>query len=163
MQSHSSSPQIKFAYIDFVYDCCSYHATQEITQKMAKKLTSSTKELMIALGILLAITWITHSDKIPDFDLIVAQDGSGDLTTITDVIFAAPNFSLTRYRIKIRAGTYKENIVIGREKQNLTLIGDGMDKTIIMWRKGFDDVNSTSLTATVGELVIQKGIYSRVT
>ncbi|KAE8009928.1 hypothetical protein FH972_006333 [Carpinus fangiana] len=103
---------------------------------MAKKLTSSTKELMIALGILLAITWTAHSDKIPDFDLIVAQDGLGDFTTITNAIFAAPNFSLTQYHIKIRAGTYKENIVIGREKQNLTLIGDGMDSTIITWRKG---------------------------
>jgi pectin methylesterase-like acyl-CoA thioesterase len=107
-------------------------------------------------SILLAITWTAHSDKIPDFDLIVAQDGLGDFTTITDAIFAAPNFGLTRYRIKIRAETYKENIVIGREKQNLTLISDGMDSTIITWRKGFDDVNSTSLTATVGELVIQK-------
>jgi pectin methylesterase-like acyl-CoA thioesterase len=90
---------------------------------MAKKLTSSMKELVIALSILLVITWIAHGDKMPDFDLVVAQDGSGDFTTITDAIFATPNFSFHRYRIKIRAGTYKENITIGKKKQNLTLIG----------------------------------------
>ncbi|XP_062145019.1 pectinesterase 2-like [Alnus glutinosa] len=44
---------------------------------MAKKLTSSTKELVIALSILLAITWTSHGDKMPDFDLVVAQDRSG--------------------------------------------------------------------------------------
>lgn len=122
---------------------------------MAKKLTSSTKELMIALSILLAITWTAHGDKISDFDLIVAQDGSGNFTTITDAILAAPNFSFHRYRIKIRAGTYEENIIIGQEKQNLTLIGDGMDSTIITWRKSYSEENSTYGTATVGEFVIQ--------
>jgi pectin methylesterase-like acyl-CoA thioesterase len=122
---------------------------------MAKKLTSSMKELVIALSILLAITWTSHGDKMPDFDLVVAQEGSGDFTTITDAIFASPNFVFRRYRIKIRAGTYKENIIIGKEKQNLTLIGDGMDSTIITWRKSFSEANSTFGTATVGELVIQ--------
>jgi pectin methylesterase-like acyl-CoA thioesterase len=118
---------------------------------MAKKLTSSTKELMIALNILFAITWTAHGDKMPDFDLIVAQDGSGDFTTITDAIFAAPNFSFSRYRIKIRAGTYNENIIISREKQNLTLIGDGIDSTTITWSKSSKEEISVSDTATVGK------------
>ena len=73
---------------------------------------------MIALNILLAIMWTAHGDEMPDFDLVVAQDGSGDFTTITDAIFATPNFTFGRYRIKIRAGTYKENIIIGRQKHN---------------------------------------------
>ncbi|KAE8009931.1 hypothetical protein FH972_006336 [Carpinus fangiana] len=81
---------------------------------MGKKLTSSTKELMITLSILLAIMWTAHGDEMSDFDMVVAQDGSGDFTTITDAIFATPNFSFSRYHIKIRAGTYKENIIIGR-------------------------------------------------
>ena len=152
---NSSSPQIKFPCIAFVYDCCSYHATQEITQKMAKKLTCPTKELVIALSILLAITWTAHGDKMPEFDMVVAQDGSGDFTTITDAIFAAPDCSFHRYYIKIRAGTYNENIIIGAKKTNLTLIGDGMDSTLITWRKSSSEADSTYSTATVGELAIQ--------
>jgi pectin methylesterase-like acyl-CoA thioesterase len=118
---------------------------------MAKKQISSTKELMIVLSILFAITWTAHGDKMPDFDLIVAQDGSGDFTTITDAIFAAPNFSFNRYRIKIRAGTYNENIIISQEKQNLTLIGDGIDSTTITWSKSSKEEISVSDTATVGK------------
>ncbi|KAL7171979.1 hypothetical protein ACSBR2_031635 [Camellia fascicularis] len=49
-------------------------------------------------------------------DIIIAQDGSENFTTITDAILATPNYSARRYYIKIKEGLYRENIFVGIEK-----------------------------------------------
>ncbi|OIT05174.1 PREDICTED: pectinesterase/pectinesterase inhibitor PPE8B-like [Nicotiana attenuata] len=82
---------------------------------------------------------------------IVAKDGSGNYTTITDAIILAPNNSVNKYYIIIKQGTYYEYIQIDKWKTNIVLIGEGMENTIISGNKSYGgDGIKTSLTATVG-------------
>lgn len=78
----------------------------------------------------------------------VAQDGSGNYTTITDAISACPDKSITRFVIRVKAGIYHEKIEIKKKKANLVLIGDGMDSTIISGNKSVYDRVTTYRSAT---------------
>ncbi len=63
---------------------------------------------------------------------VVAQDGSGDYTTIQEAINAVPSGSDDRTIIYIKNGIYKENrITIASTKLNLTLLGQNVDSTIL--------------------------------
>ncbi|XP_004288804.1 PREDICTED: probable pectinesterase/pectinesterase inhibitor 7 [Fragaria vesca subsp. vesca] len=66
-----------------------------------------------------------------EIGFVVAKDGSANFTTISDAIKAAPNYSSKRINIKVMAGVYNEYIIVGKEKSNLTIIGEGIDKTVI--------------------------------
>ena len=100
---------------------------------------------------LLTIWWQAQGQFTPPFDMIIAQDGSGDFTTITEGISSAPSFCSTRFIIKLSAGIYNENILINKEKTNLTIIGEGMERTIITGSRSYDDGIKTFETATVGK------------
>lgn len=82
---------------------------------------------------------------------IVARDGSGEFTTIRKAVSAAPDLSKKSYVIKINAGTYRENVVISREKMNIILIGDGMNSTIITSSRNLADGFSTFDSATLSK------------
>ncbi|BAT09249.1 Os09g0545600 [Oryza sativa Japonica Group] len=93
---------------------------------------------------------ILDSNPPPAADAVVAADGSGDYTTIAAAVAAAPSKSTKRYVIYIKKGTYNELITIGQNTWNLTLIGDGMDVTIITGNQSVGGgVSSTSKTGTV--------------
>ncbi|XP_075478861.1 pectinesterase-like [Primulina tabacum] len=81
--------------------------------------------------------------------LIVSKDGQGNFTTITQAVAAAPNKSLQRTVIKIKAGVYYENIIITPQKINLYFIGDGMDVTKISGNKSAKMGWKTDQTATI--------------
>jgi len=73
-------------------------------------------------------------------DVIVAKDGSGNYLTIQEALNVAPENSLKPFKILIKNGIYNEKIYI--EKNNLILIGENIDSTIIQfaelrseWRK----------------------------
>ncbi|MFS7888249.1 putative pectinesterase [Helianthus anomalus] len=84
-------------------------------------------------------------------NLVVAQDGSGDFNTITEAIEASENkrTGIRRFIIYVKAGIYKENIIIKQSMINLMLIGDGIDTTIITNNKSVYEGISTNSTATV--------------
>ncbi|XP_077248728.1 pectinesterase-like [Tasmannia lanceolata] len=63
--------------------------------------------------------------------MVVAKDGSGNYTKVSEAIVAAPIASTRRFVIYIKAGIYVESVLVGSEKANITFIGDGMNKTII--------------------------------
>ncbi|KAG9441810.1 hypothetical protein H6P81_017664 [Aristolochia fimbriata] len=63
--------------------------------------------------------------------ITVAQDGSGNYTTISAAIAAAPSYSHSRFGILIRAGVYREAVRVPGDKQRLALIGEGSGLTII--------------------------------
>lgn len=66
------------------------------------------------------------------YDIIVAQDGSGDFTSIQEAINAVPEYSHNIYtHIHIRAGVYKEMVSIPHNKFRIKITGEGADKTII--------------------------------
>jgi len=79
---------------------------------------------------------------------IVAQDGSGDFTTIQEAVNAAPGSS--PYYIFIKAGTYEGHVQI--DKANVHLIGQSKQNTIITWNKlasegGVDNTSTVNVTA----------------
>lgn len=76
--------------------------------------------------------------------LTVAQDGSGDYTTIQAAIDAVAEG--TEATITIKAGTYDGMVKIGKRTQastkKISLIGEGMDKTIITAANGKNTIGS---------------------
>lgn len=59
------------------------------------------------------------------YDIVVAQDGSGDVFTIQEAINLVPDYRKEKEtRILVRRGTYQEKIVVATSKQNISLIGE---------------------------------------
>ncbi|KAK9055843.1 hypothetical protein SSX86_026928 [Deinandra increscens subsp. villosa] len=95
------------------------------------------------------------------YDLVVAQDGSGNFTTIGEAVNAAPNSSATRFVIYIKAGAYFEYVEVINKKKNLMFVGDGIGKTWIKGNRNVIDGWTTFRSATlivVGANFIAKGI-----
>jgi pectinesterase len=87
------------------------------------------------------------------FKMVVAQDGSGDYTTIQDAIDATKAFPPERITIYIKNGIYHEKVLIPSWNNKLSLIGEDVDKTIITWDDYFHKIergrNSTFFTYTM--------------
>lgn len=67
-------------------------------------------------------------------DKVVAQDGSGDYTTLQAAINAAPDNQEQRFVIYIRNGKYDtEKLIIPATKKNLTLRGENRNRTVISY------------------------------
>ncbi|KAG5231930.1 pectinesterase/pectinesterase inhibitor [Salix suchowensis] len=71
---------------------------------------------------------------------VVARDGSGGFSggRGKNVIF-------------IKAGTYKENLKIPSNQENVVLVGEGKGKTVIVGSKNVDDGSTTFNSATVAK------------
>ncbi|GKA43396.1 putative pectinesterase [Tanacetum coccineum] len=82
-------------------------------------------------------------------DVVVAADGSGDFTTVSAAVAAAPNRSTTRFVISIAAGVYRENVDISSNKRNLMFIGAGRTSTIITANRSVVGGVTTFNSATV--------------
>ncbi|CAK9145687.1 unnamed protein product [Ilex paraguariensis] len=106
-------------------------------------------EKILSLAIILGLGCIVQSQLIPQSGITVAQDGSGNFTTISDAVDAAPTYSKQTYYIQIKAGTYAEYIIVGVKKTNIAFIGDGIGATIITGNKSNGTHYSTYDSATV--------------
>ncbi|XP_076888214.1 pectinesterase-like [Bidens hawaiensis] len=82
-------------------------------------------------------------------DVVVAADGSGDFTTVSAAVAAAPNRSSTRYVIGISAGVYRENVDVPNNKQNLMFLGAGRSTTFITANRSVAGNSTTFNSATV--------------
>ena len=71
--------------------------------------------------------------------ITVSADGKGDFKAVQDAIAAVPDNGKERTVIHIAAGTYAEPIVVPEAKINLTLEGDGPEKTILDWNRSVYD------------------------
>ena len=65
-------------------------------------------------------------------NITVAADGSGDFASVSEAVLAVPYACAAV--IHIGPGVYREKLVC--EKQDITLIGAGPDKTCIVWGDG---------------------------
>jgi len=87
------------------------------------------------------------------YEMTVAQDGSGDFTTIQDAINATKAFPDKPITIHIKKGVYKEKVRVYSWNNKLTLKGDGAKETIIAYDDYFDRIdlgrNSTFHTYTL--------------
>lgn len=66
-------------------------------------------------------------------EITVAQDGTGDFTTITEAIEAIRAFMDYRVTVNIRNGVYHEKVVVPAWIHNVDFIGESTDSTIITW------------------------------
>mgnify|MGYP000409507395 CR=1 FL=1 len=87
------------------------------------------------------------------FKIVVAQDGSGDYTSIVEAIKNTKAFPYDRITIFIKNGVYKEKVKIHEWNQNLALVGESKENTIITYDDYFNKVglgrNSTFYTYTL--------------
>ncbi len=83
-------------------------------------------------------------EKAKPFDIIVAQDGSGDCKTINEAIEMAQE-SAARTVIFVRNGEYKEKVFVGNRwadsKKVISIIGESREGVIITW----DDYHGKSI------------------
>ena len=56
-----------------------------------------------------------------------------------------------RYNIYIKGGIYEETVVVTKDMVNVTMYGDGSQKTVITGSKNFVDGVRTFKTATFGK------------
>ncbi|KAL6519250.1 hypothetical protein OROGR_018570 [Orobanche gracilis] len=81
-------------------------------------------------------------------NVTVAKDGRGDFTTITAALNAMPEKYSGRYVIYVKEGVYDETVIVTKKMVNVTMYGDGSQKSIIIGRKNFVDGVPTFQTAT---------------
>lgn len=91
----------------------------------------------------------TQSNATLAANVVVALDGTGNYTNITAAVMAAPDNSIKRFIIHVKAGVYHEQVSIKKKKINIMLIGDGMDSTVITGNVNVFDGNTTFRSATV--------------
>lgn len=85
------------------------------------------------LSFILLTSLTISSKETPKYDIVVAQDGSGDFSTIQEAVFSLRGMMAQRKTIFIKKGIYKEKIVIPTWSLNISLIGEDKDSTIITW------------------------------
>ncbi|KAL5208486.1 hypothetical protein ABZP36_032921 [Zizania latifolia] len=102
--------------------------------------------------------WLSRGDRrlllgpaaplVENADMVVAKDGTGTHTTISDAVKAAPERSERRTVIHVKAGRYDENVKVGRKKTNLVFVGDGKGVTFVAAGRSVADNFTTFRTAT---------------
>jgi pectinesterase len=75
------------------------------------------------------------------YEITVAQDGTGDYTTIQTAIDACKAFPDQRIIIHVRNGVYNEKIVVPACNNRISLIGENPEKTIISFGDYFSKIN----------------------
>ncbi|TVU12228.1 hypothetical protein EJB05_45861, partial [Eragrostis curvula] len=91
-----------------------------------------------------------NADKPAATVITVAKDGTGNFLTVGEAVAAAPNNSETRTVIRIKAGTYEENVEVPVYKTNIAIVGEGRDATVITGSRSAADGWTTFRTATFG-------------
>ncbi|XP_057872545.1 pectinesterase-like isoform X2 [Cryptomeria japonica] len=117
-------------------------------------------------------SWLSSADRrrllqddtsdnaiLADSVLTVAQDGTGNYTTINEAIGTVPNNSLDRYVIYVTEGVYEEYVEIPSYKTNIMLLGDGINATVITGNRSVVDGWTTFHSATVA--VVGAGFLAR--
>lgn len=98
------------------------------------------KRLTLFFAMLAGMVMTLHAQKV----LTVAQDASGDYLTIQEAIDAVADDE--EAVINIKAGTYEGMVKVGtRQKpstKKISLMGEGMDKTIITAANGKNNIGS---------------------
>ncbi|XP_024626878.1 probable pectinesterase/pectinesterase inhibitor 21 [Medicago truncatula] len=93
--------------------------------------------------------------------VVVAKDGSGNFTTITEALKHVPKKNLKPFVIYIKEGVYKEYVEVTKTMTHVVFIGDGGRKTRITGNKNFIDGVGTFKTASVaitGDFFVGIGI-----
>jgi pectinesterase len=82
-------------------------------------------------------------------EIVVAKNGSGDVSTIQEAVDKVPVNNVSRCFIKIKPGTYNEQVKIPSSKPYISFIGEDASKTTITYKISNKDVGSTMAAYTV--------------
>ncbi|KAL9224169.1 hypothetical protein vseg_000232 [Gypsophila vaccaria] len=85
-------------------------------------------------------------------NITVAKDGSGNFTTINDCLKSLPESRTDRIYIYVKEGVYEEYVTVNKKMVNITMYGDGSQKTVVTGNKNFVDGVRTFETATFAVL-----------
>lgn len=87
-----------------------------------------------------AVSGTTYASTAPPgTSVVVAQDGSGDYTTVQAAINAAPTGRITPYIIFIKNGKYFEKITIPSNKPFIHLVGESVANVLLYYKDGASD------------------------
>ncbi|HEV8591318.1 MAG TPA: pectinesterase family protein, partial [Pyrinomonadaceae bacterium] len=103
--------------------------------------------LLTILFLLLTLAGFSQPAK--KSDLVVATDGSGDVKTVQDAVDRVPENNTTRFVIRIKPGTYKQQIRIPANKPYISFIGESAEKTILTFDLSNKAASSTSASYSV--------------
>lgn len=95
-----------------------------------------TRFLLLAAGFMLLSCSKKAQAGIPEppkYDMVVAQDGTGDFTTLQAAFNAVPDYRKKNTVIFVKKGRYKEKLVLAESKNLVTIIGEDMDSTILTY------------------------------
>lgn len=67
------------------------------------------------------------------YDVVVAQDGTGDFSTIQEAVNSVRAEMQERKTIFVKNGVYREKVVIPTNCINVTIVGESKDSTILSW------------------------------
>ncbi|KAK0593439.1 hypothetical protein LWI29_036611 [Acer saccharum] len=99
------------------------------------------------------------SDLKKKANFVVAKDGSSKYKTIMAALNALPEKSKKRLIIYVKRGVYFENVRVEKPKWNVTIIGDGLNATIVSGSLNVIDGTPTFSTATFA--VFGQGFVAR--
>ena len=102
------------------------------------------KTRLIVSLILCAATLSLSAREIPSDAIVVAQDGSGQFTTIQEAVNSVRSFTPVARTIFIKKGVYREKVCIETWHTSITLVGEDRDATVISW----DDYNGKADNGT---------------
>ncbi|MBN2350292.1 MAG: hypothetical protein JXJ22_15750 [Bacteroidales bacterium] len=91
---------------------------------------------IISIVLFFLFTTEGYSNK-TSYDIIVAQDGSGDFTSLTDAVESLPMYNYERVVILIKTGIYNEKIRL--ETDYITLVGEHPDSVVIQFSQLRED------------------------
>ena len=90
------------------------------------------------------------------YNYVVAQDGSGDFTTVQAAIDDCPNGSGTATTVFIKNGIYNEKVKLASQKTNVHLYGQDAEKVIIRFNdigNDYKDSNGNVIKTGVGTML----------
>ncbi|RVT71769.1 pectin esterase [Flavobacterium sufflavum] len=67
------------------------------------------------------------------YDIVVAQDGSGDYKTVQEALNSIVSLKTKETRILIKNGVYKEKLEVIKDKNNISLIGESKENVILTY------------------------------
>ncbi|XP_047152712.1 probable pectinesterase/pectinesterase inhibitor 41 [Vigna umbellata] len=120
--------------------------------RLPLKMSSTTRAIFESVSRRKLLQASVGQDVVVRDIVTVSQDGSGNFTTISDAIAAAPNKSASTdgyFLIYVTAGVYDEIVSIDKKKTYLMMVGDGINKTIITGNRSVVDGWTTFSSATL--------------
>jgi pectin methylesterase-like acyl-CoA thioesterase len=97
-------------------------------------------------------TFTTQFAK-PDTTVVVAQDGSGNYTTVQAAFNAVPLNYTGKWTIYVKNGLYHEKDTLAAGKSNVILLGENRDSTVI-WNDDYGDKYGPSNPGTSGSFTV---------